>query len=100
MATMNPTQPPGEPKPGAGGATLDTLSARYLQHLESLNYSPETLCSKEAYFHRFGEFLAEAKITDLSIRHGGDAGRLSTLDFLPADRQRHGARRQLAKPRL
>ena len=66
MATMNPTQPPGESKPGAGGATLDTLSARYLQHLESLNYSPETLCSKEAYFHRFGEFLAEAKITDLS----------------------------------
>ena len=65
MATMNPTQPPGESKPGAG-ATLDTLSARYLQHLESLNYSPETLCSKEAYFHRFGEFLAEAKISDLS----------------------------------
>jgi len=66
MATMNPTQPPGEPKPGAGGLSLDTLSARYLQHLESLNYSPETLSSKEAYFHRFGEFLAEAKITDLS----------------------------------
>jgi integrase/recombinase XerD len=68
MATMNPTptQPPGEPKPGAGGLSLDTLTARYQQHLESLNYSPETLCSKETYFHRFGEFLAEAKITDLS----------------------------------
>jgi integrase/recombinase XerD len=65
MATMNPTQPPGEPKPGAGGATLDTLSARYQQHLESLNYSPPTLRTLEVYFHRFGEFLAEAKITGL-----------------------------------
>ncbi len=65
MATMNPTpsQPPGEP--GAGGATLDTLTARYQQHLESLNYSPPTLRTLEVYFHRFGEFLTEAKISDL-----------------------------------
>jgi integrase/recombinase XerD len=62
---MNPTQSPGEPKPGAGGSSLDTLSARYLQHLESLNYSPQTLRTLTVYFHRFGEFLAEAKITDV-----------------------------------
>ncbi len=46
MATLNPTQPSTAPKPGAGGSTLDTLSARYLQHLESLNYSPQTLATK------------------------------------------------------
>ncbi|MFZ1073514.1 MAG: tyrosine-type recombinase/integrase [Verrucomicrobiia bacterium] len=67
MATLNPIppQPSTAPEPGAGGATLDTLSARYLQHLESLNYSPPTLTTKQVYFNRFGEFLAEARITGL-----------------------------------
>ena len=67
MATLNPIppQPPGAPEPGAGGATLDTLSARYLQHLESRNYSSDTLRTQQVYFNRFGEFLAEARITDL-----------------------------------
>jgi integrase/recombinase XerD len=41
------------------------LSARYRQHLESRNYSPETLRTQQVYFNRFGEFLAEARITDL-----------------------------------
>lgn len=45
--------------------SLDTLSQRYRQHLELLNYSPRTHATLATYFHRFGEFLAEAKISDL-----------------------------------
>jgi len=45
--------------------SLDTLSQRYRQHLELLNYSPRTHGTLATYFHRFGEFLAEAKISDL-----------------------------------
>jgi integrase/recombinase XerD len=60
MATMNPTQPT------EGGLPLETLAARYLQQLEALNYSPPTLATKQVYFNRLGEFLTEAKITDLA----------------------------------
>ena len=45
--------------------TYESLFSRYLQHLESLNYSPQTLRTLTVYFHRFGEFLTEAKISDL-----------------------------------
>lgn len=45
--------------------SLDTLTQRYRQHLETLNYSPQTLLTLDVYFHRFAEFLAEAKINDV-----------------------------------
>jgi integrase/recombinase XerD len=45
--------------------TLDTLAQRYLQSLELIHYSPRTVTTQATYFHRFGEFLAEAKITDV-----------------------------------
>ena len=41
------------------------LSARYLKHLELLNYSPRPLVTQVVYFHRFGEFLAERQINDV-----------------------------------
>jgi integrase/recombinase XerD len=44
---------------------FDALFGRYSQHLESLNYSSVTLRTLEVYFHRFAEFLAESKITDV-----------------------------------
>lgn len=50
-----------------GDLTLDVLAHRYRQHLELLNYSPKTLTTQEVYFHRFGEFLAERKISDPRI---------------------------------
>jgi integrase/recombinase XerD len=46
-------------------ATFDSLFSRYLHHLEMLNYSPKTLITQTVYGHRFDEFLAEAKITDV-----------------------------------
>jgi integrase/recombinase XerD len=45
--------------------TFDALFSRYLQNLESLNYSRETLRTLEVYFNRFNEFLTESKITDI-----------------------------------
>ena len=44
---------------------FDVLLHRYMQQLELLNYSPRTSATQATYFHRFGEFLAEAKITDV-----------------------------------
>lgn len=58
MQTPNDTAPPAP-------LSLDALTQRYHQHLESLNYSPDTLKTQEVYFHRFAEFLAESKISDL-----------------------------------
>ena len=46
-------------------ATFESLFSRYLQHLEMLNYSSKTLTTQTVYGHRIGEFLAEAKITDV-----------------------------------
>ncbi len=65
MATLNPTPPSLAGEAKSGDLSLDTLAARYLRHIESLNYSPPTLTTKQVYFNRFGEFLAEARITGL-----------------------------------
>jgi integrase/recombinase XerD len=58
---------PATPDPQAPPAldALDALAHRYLQHLELVNYSPRTLTSQVVYFHRFAEFLAERKISDV-----------------------------------
>jgi integrase/recombinase XerD len=45
--------------------TFESLFSRYLHHLEMLNYSAKTLTTQTVYGHRFGEFLAEAKIADV-----------------------------------
>ena len=45
--------------------SFDVLFHRYLQQLEMLNYSPNTLDVQEFYFNRFAEFLAELKISDV-----------------------------------
>jgi len=45
--------------------TFEVLFSRYLQQLESLNYSSVTLRTLEVYFNRFAEFLAESNITDV-----------------------------------
>ena len=45
--------------------SFDVLFHRYLQQLEMLNYSPNTLDVQEFYFNRFAEFLAEVKISDV-----------------------------------
>jgi integrase/recombinase XerD len=45
--------------------SFDVLLHRYLQQLELLNYSPRTSATQATYFHRFGEFLTEAKISDV-----------------------------------
>jgi len=45
--------------------SFDVLFHRYLQHLEMLNYSPQTLAVNEFYFNRFSEFLAEVKLADV-----------------------------------
>jgi integrase/recombinase XerD len=58
MQTPNDATPPAP-------LSLDALTQRYRHHLESLNYSPQTLQTLEVYFHRFAEFLAESKISDL-----------------------------------
>lgn len=76
MQTPLPTPPNDQAQPGATGQApttpgpqaptdLDVLSHRYLKHLELLNYSPRTLTTQVVYFHRFGEFLAERKISDV-----------------------------------
>jgi integrase/recombinase XerD len=60
--TPHPT--PENPMPNEP-LTFDALFSRYLQNLESLNYSAVTLRTLEVYAHRFGEFLAETKTTDV-----------------------------------
>ncbi len=45
--------------------TIEALFSRYLQQLESLNFSPRTLEVQRFYFKRFDEFLTETKITDV-----------------------------------
>ena len=50
--------------PNNAPPALDVLVRRYQQHLETLNYSAETLKTQEVYFHRLAEFLAESKTTD------------------------------------
>ena len=55
MPTPNDSTPPA----------LDVLARRYLQSLELISYSPRTVATQATYFHRLGEFLAEAKIADV-----------------------------------
>jgi integrase/recombinase XerD len=61
-----PQSQPATPAPGPQEpSALDVLSTRYLKHLELINYSPRTLATQVVYFHRFGEFLTERKISDV-----------------------------------
>jgi len=61
-----PNDPPATATPGPQAPpALDALTHRYLQHLELVNYSRRTLTSQVVYFHRFAEFLAERKISDV-----------------------------------
>jgi integrase/recombinase XerD len=46
--------------------TYETWCHRYRQQLELLNYSVRTMDTQATYFNRFGEFLTEVKINDVS----------------------------------
>ena len=59
---MNPTQPPGEPKPGADGWSLDTLTARY-QYVPALTVGVSPVEVKEIVYQAV-PYVGMAKVFD------------------------------------
>lgn len=58
-------QSTNEHQPSEKLENLNLLIARYMGHLEVLNYAPRTLATRSGYFNALRRFLEEVRITDV-----------------------------------